>query len=65
LSLKERYAVPVKASDFNNIWNDPHKVLESLAEGYKSKGIKTYIETVLPLFDLDQEEEEDQEEDQE
>jgi NAD-dependent SIR2 family protein deacetylase len=56
LSLKERYSEPVKANLFNDIWDNPDKVLKELAKGYKSKGIDKYldksgIDVSLPLFD--------------
>jgi hypothetical protein len=50
LSLTERYAVPIKAKDFNMIWTQPDYVRERLSEGYKAKGINKHIDDILPLF---------------
>jgi NAD-dependent SIR2 family protein deacetylase len=45
LALTERYAVPIKAKDFNRIWSHPDEVRELLADGYKAKGISEYIDS--------------------
>lgn len=50
LSLTERYAVPIKARDFNRIWIHPDQVLDLLAKGYKSKGIRDHIDGMVSLF---------------
>jgi len=51
LSLRERYTVPIHASDINSIWQHPEDVLQKLAASYKAKGIQKHLDSILPLFD--------------
>jgi hypothetical protein len=51
LSLRERYTVPIHASDINRIWQHPEDVLQKLAASYKAKGIQKHLDSILPLFE--------------
>src|SRR5205085_1238460 len=50
LALTERYAVQIKAKDFNKIWSYPDEVRELLADGYKAKGISEHIDSVVVML---------------